>query len=133
MTYRKFDTCTWRDPWFELLGKDAKLAFVYFWTNDYCNSAGIYEISDKRITFDLGYGIDTVSEDLKEKVIWYPEESTIWVKNFFVHQCQNHTFAISALNSVKSDRFKYDIFLNYNINKLKEYKDKLNGHLPDGF
>lgn len=131
MTYRKIDTCIWRKPWFEELEPDAKLAFIYFWTNDYCNQAGIYQITGNRIKFDLGYGIDKVSDQLKNKVIWYPEQSTIWVKNFFKHQCQNAKFAISALNSVKSDNFKYKLFLKYNFNFLLKYKNDLDGHLPD--
>jgi len=131
MTFRKIDTCIWRKPWFELLNRDEKLAFIYLWTNDYCNQAGIYEISTKRIQFDLGYGIDTVSVALKNRVEWYPDKSIVWVKNFFKHQCQNAKFAISAINCIKGDPFKYDIFIDHNINILKKYKNDLNGHLPD--
>ena len=74
MTFRKIDTCLWKDPWFENLQPNEKLAFIYFWTNDYCNAAGLYEISEKRILFDLGYGIDTVSKPLKYKMEWYRSE-----------------------------------------------------------
>lgn len=128
MTFRKIDTCLWKDPWFENLNHKEKLAFIYFWSNDYCNSAGIYEISEKRIQFDLGYGIDMVSLPLKEKVEWYPDESIIWVKNFFKHQCQNKNFAINALNSIKGDLFKLQIFINHNLKLLERFKIDSKGY-----
>ncbi|MBW1939465.1 MAG: hypothetical protein JRI32_04525 [Deltaproteobacteria bacterium] len=128
MTFRKIDTCLWRDPWFECLNPNEKLAFIYFWSNDYCNPAGIYEISEKRILFDLGYGIETVFEPLKKKVEWYPEQSTVWVKNFFKHQCQNDKFAKGAINAVKGDKFKLQIFIKHNLKLLESYKIDTNGY-----
>ena len=86
--------------------------------------------SEKRIIFDLGYGIDTVSKALKEKVVWYEDRSIIWVKNFFKHQCQNPQFAIAAIGCVKKDPFKYNLFVKYNIKKLEGYKNKMDGHFP---
>ena len=128
MTFRKIDTCLWKDPWFENLNPNEKLAFIYFWTNDYCNAAGIYEISEKRIEFDLGYGIDMVSIPLKKKMEWYADRSTVWVKNFFRHQCQNEKFAKGALNSIKGDSFKLKVFIDYNLILLKSYKIDTNGY-----
>ena len=121
MTFRKIDTCLWKDPWFENLQPNEKLAFIYFWTNDYCNAAGLYEISEKRILFDLGYGIDTVSKPLKYKMEWYPLTSTVWVKNFFKHQCQNGKFAVSALNSLNGNTDKLQMFIKYNLPTLKGF------------
>lgn len=121
MAYRKFDTGTWQDPWFEDLSTEAKLAFIYLWTNEICNPAGIYEISEKRIQFELGYGIDTVYSELDTKVYWDRYRKIVWVKNFFRWQCQNHKFALSALNSIKDDPFKLNLFINYNRNILEGY------------
>jgi len=118
MTFRKIDTCIWKDPWFENLNPTQKLAFIYFWSNDYCNAAGIYEISENRIKFDIGYGIDTVWEPLKKKIEWYPEQSTVWVKNFFKHQAQNYNFAVSAIKAIKCDPFKLQVFVKYNSKLL---------------
>lgn len=128
MTFRKFDTCTWKDHWFENLNHKEKLAFIYFWTNDYCNQAGIYEISQRRIEFDIGYGIDMVSEALKEKVEWFPGQSVVWVKNFFKHQCQNKNFAISALKSLNGDSFKIQIFIKYNLTLLNKFEIDLKSY-----
>ena len=131
MTFRKFDTCTWVDPWFEGLVPNEKLAFVYFWTNEHCNQAGIYTISSERIKFELGYSIDTVYEAIKCKVEWFPDKSTVWVKNFFKHQCQNSKFAIAALNSISKDKFKLQLFINYNKQILEGYNLDLFGYHID--
>jgi len=131
MPYRKFDTGTWQDPWFEDLPVNAKLAFVYFWTNEICNQAGIYEISEKRFLFDLGYGIDTISSVLNPKIIWYPDKKIVWVRNFFKRQCQNGKFAISAMNSIKSDPFKLQLFIDYNRKILQGLKIDLSSYHID--
>lgn len=120
MTFRKIDTEMWQDPWFEQLEPEDKLAFIYLWTNPYCNQAGIYEISSRRVSFDIGYHIDTISIPLSEKVIWYPDRKIIWVKNFFRHQCQNGKFAIAALKSIKDDKYKLQIFINHNRKFLED-------------
>jgi len=122
MTFRKFDTCTWTDPWFEKLSPAEKLAFIYFWTNDHCNSAGIYEISESRIRFEIGHGVETVVPALKPKIEWFPECSVVWIKNFFKHQCQNISFATSALNSIKIDVFKLQLFMKYNESILLRFE-----------
>lgn len=100
MSYRKFDTGTWQDPWFEELSPNAKLLFLYLWTNDVCNQAGMYQITKRRIEFELGFSIDGIIESLQEKVYWDPERQIIWVKNFVKWQCQNPSFLISALKIV---------------------------------
>jgi len=124
MTFRKFDTTTWTDPWFEDLSPKAKLAFIYLWTNEICNPAGIYDLSEKRISFELGYGIDTIYSEISDKIYWNKDTKTIWVRNFFKRQCQNYKFAISALNSIKGDPHKLKLFIEYNQDLLLSYKGK---------
>ncbi|MEJ2655582.1 MAG: hypothetical protein P8012_00090 [Desulfobacterales bacterium] len=131
MTYRKFDTGTWVDPWFENLSFKAKLGFVYFWTNEVCNPAGIYEISEKRISFELGYHIDTIYSELDTRILWDKDKNMVWVKNFFRHQCQNSKFAISALNSIRSDSLKLKLFIEYNRPILEHYKIDLSAYHID--
>lgn len=131
MAYRKFDTGTWQDPWFEDLSPKAKLAFIYLWTNEVCNPAGIYEISEKRIKFELGYGIDTIYSEIDTKIHWDHTRKTVWVKNFFRRQCQNSKFAIAALNSIKDDPYKLKTFIEYNRDVLESFTDKNGGLLVD--
>lgn len=107
MSFRKFDTCTWNDPWFEKLSTSAKLLFVYLFTNNACNQAGLYQITAKRIKFECDIDIDKYTTELQEKVFWSPQDNVVWVKNFFKHQCQNDKFAKAALSSVKNLPAKY--------------------------
>jgi uncharacterized phage protein (TIGR02220 family) len=100
MTFRKFDTGTWKDPWFESLSTKAKLAYIYLWTNSYCTQAGVCELSNRRIEFELGYSIDTIFSELDTRIWRDHTRNLYWVKNFFRHQCQNAKFAIAALNSL---------------------------------
>ena len=82
MTYRMVDTETWTDPWFEDLSVEAKLLFLYLWTNNRCNSAGMYRINQKVMEVESGVNGSHL-EALKEKVEYHPEERVVWVKNFF--------------------------------------------------
>lgn len=107
MAFRKFDTGTWQDPWFEALSKDAKLLFIYLWTNETCNAAGMYRLTKKRIYFDCGVDIDKTSEEIKEKIVWNTEETIVWVKNFFKHQRQNEKFSQSAVKAILGLPYKF--------------------------
>lgn len=107
MTYRKFDCDTWTDPWVEALPPEAKLLFVYAWTNNSCNHAGVYQLTRERIKFDCGVDIEQYADVLKDKLEWDSERSLLWVKNFFKHQCQNASFATAALKDIAE--FDHDV------------------------
>jgi hypothetical protein len=122
MAYRKFDTGTWQDPWFEDLGPKAKLAFIYLWTNDTCNQAGLYKISKRRMEFELGFSINGVMESLQDKIFWDPERQIVWVKNFVKWQCQNQSFFTAALKIVSE--MPKDLqaeFVRYNQKLIENY------------
>jgi len=131
MAYRKFDTGTWTDPWFEQLSPRAKLAFIYFWTNSQVNQAGLYELSEKRISFELGYGIDTIYIELQPKVYWNDEKGWIWVFNFFRHQCQNPKFAAAAVNCIRDYNERLQLFMCYNRSFLEANKVLVPVSVPD--
>ena len=115
MTCRVFSTKTWQDPWFESLSLKGKMLFIYLWTNNICNQAGMYKITKKRIEFEVGFKIDDAVDELKEKVFWDQENEIVWVKNFFKWQCQNRSFAQAALKSISKLPRKLQLaFVNYN-------------------
>lgn len=121
MAYRKFDTGTWQDPWYESLSKDGKLLFLYLWTNETCNAAGMYRITKKRIYFDCGVDIDKTYDELKQKVLWNPQESIVWIKNFFKHQRQNEKFSQSATKAIFGLPYKLQKdFYEYNKEQLEK-------------
>lgn len=55
----------WTDPYVETLGVEEKLLFLYLLTNPLCNVAGIYEVSDRRISMETGVEIGTVQKALE--------------------------------------------------------------------
>lgn len=100
MAYRKFDTGTWQDVWFEQLEPQGKLLFIYLWTNDVVTQSGCYRISKRRIEFETGIPFEEIIPKLSKKVTWYPDEQIVWVKKFFEWQCQNSSFAKAAIKSL---------------------------------
>ena len=60
MAERGFQTELWTDPFIQGLSPEAKLLFIYLWTNKHCNQAGLYEISLKTMAFDTGLSIETL-------------------------------------------------------------------------
>ena len=52
MAYRYSDTLKWQDEWFVDLTSIEKLLFLYLYDN--CDIAGFFELSYRKISFDLG-------------------------------------------------------------------------------
>ncbi len=126
MTFRNIDTGIWGDPFVEGLCKEAKLLYVYSWTNSHICPAGILETTTKRIAFETG--IDEAElcgliDKLAPKVCWVDGKNALWVKNFFRHQCKNGNFATAAVRSISQ---KYGAIAQewalYNNSVLKRYK-----------
>jgi len=60
--FRKIHTSFWSDPFIQDLDNDHRLFYLYLLTNERTKQCGIYEISKKQISFELGYSIDRVSK-----------------------------------------------------------------------
>lgn len=99
MPIRDFDDGYWTDPYVQPLVKDAKLLYLYLWTNKHCNQAGLYEITLKSISFDTGIAEDELPDLFKlipDKVTWYPEKNLVWVKNFVKRQAKSPQFLVAV-------------------------------------
>jgi hypothetical protein len=59
--FRKVHCSFWSDPFIADLNQQRKLFYLYILTNERTKQCGIYEISKKQISYDLGYSIDIVS------------------------------------------------------------------------
>jgi hypothetical protein len=104
---RGFQTELWTDPFIQGLTPEVKLLFIYLWTNKHCNQAGLYEITLKTMAFDTGLpqeSLPTLLKQLEPKVVWYPEQNLIWVKNFLKRQCKSQSFLIAAAKCLKTVR-----------------------------
>jgi len=102
---RGFDTGFWNDPFVQKLPQEGKTLFAYLWTNDHCNPAGLYEITPMTIAFDTGLppaDIPALLESLKPKVVWYPDENLVWVKNFIKRQSKSSKFLAAAAKYLTS-------------------------------
>ena len=106
--FRKIHTSFWSDCFISELDNDHKLFYIYLMTNERTKQCGVYEISKKQISFDLGYSIDKVSKMLKffilKNKIRYNESTNEigignWLKYNFstspkVQSCINKEFAL---------------------------------------
>jgi len=77
-----FDSDCWADPWFQGLEPIPKLLFIYLWTNDHRNIAGLYTISEKTIAFETGIEQTKIGDLLRglfPKVQYDFDNSICWV------------------------------------------------------
>jgi hypothetical protein len=65
-TQRYISTSFWDDEWIQSLDPSEKLLYLYLMTNPLTNIAGVYKITDRRISFDTGFNIDTVKMILEK-------------------------------------------------------------------
>lgn len=96
---RAIDTSIWSDPWFTEISAPAKMVFMYLLTNERSTAAGIFDLSPRRMAFDIGIDQSTAEAALMEcegRVRWWPDHSIVWVVNFFRHQAVNDNFLKSA-------------------------------------
>ena len=99
---RSISTSIWSDPFFEDLSPSDKLIFVYLITNEKTNMLGIYECSEKKISFETGIDSDTVKMGLKrfERVKKISRVANyIILLNFMKHQKYNTNMKKSALST----------------------------------
>ena len=123
MAERGFQTELWTDPFIQGLSPEAKLLFIYLWTNKHCNQAGLYEISLKTMAFDTGLSIESLPgllSQLEPKVAWYAEQNLVWVKNFLKRQCKSQSFLIAAAKCLLAIKNKnlVEEFIKYNLNLI---------------
>jgi DnaD/phage-associated family protein len=125
MPERGFSTELWNDTFVRKLPKDAKLLFVYLWTNPHCNQAGLYEIDPETIAFETKLAevdIPSLLELLEPKVKWYPETNLVWVKNFIKRQAKSPKFLIAVakcLNLISNNGAVQELIeYNYSIHSI---------------
>jgi hypothetical protein len=104
--FRTIDCATWSDPWFAELQPDAKLLFLYLFTNQRTTPCGACELSLRQIAFDTGLDAGTIIpllESLSPKVVCWPELNIVWLRNFYRRQAGNSNrdnYAKAARNSL---------------------------------
>jgi hypothetical protein len=90
VTFRTVSVDMWRkDDWFADLAPDAKLVWIYSFTNDSTSPAGIYRIALRTIANDTGIALERVKEIIAEFSTagkLYYENGIIWPVTMRKHQ-----------------------------------------------
>lgn len=82
--YRQIHTQIWRDNWFLDLEADEKLLFIYLFSNDNSNLAGLYEMHEKIIVLETGLAKERIHEiiakfEADKKVLY--KDGVVWIVN----------------------------------------------------
>ena len=82
--YRQIHTCIRMDAWFFDLEPDHKLLWVYLFSNERANLAGLYDIHKKIIAFETGLSLQSIDAGFaaftKAGKAYY-EDGWVWVPN----------------------------------------------------
>lgn len=105
MPERGIATEIWDDVWFEALEMPQRYLFIYLFSNQHCNQAGLYELTLKKMSLETRIPeteLVSLLLSLSPKVKWYPELDLVWVKNFLRRQARSSKFLIAAAKSLRS-------------------------------
>jgi hypothetical protein len=89
---RIISTKFWSDPFIQDLKPDEKLLYIYLMTNERTSICGIYEITDKTISFDTGLTVPRVQQvvdSLVQSGKLRKYENWVLLTNFTKHQKSN--------------------------------------------
>ena len=102
--FRKIHTSFWSDTFIQDLDNEHRLFYLYLLTNERTKQCGIYEISKKQMSFDLGYSIDRVSKLIKYfikigKILYSEDTKEIALKNWNKYNGSSSPKVISCIQS----------------------------------
>lgn len=139
-----FNSSTWGDPWVRKLSKNAKILFLYLWTNNHKNLIAMYPIDPETIAFETGLSqkdIIGAFEALKPKVLYDPKTCYVWVVNHVRHQYMRGGISPKivigikkCLLSIKHPFVGKFIAVYEDIQELQELTDRVYiGYLDSGY
>lgn len=102
--YRKIHLSFWSDTFIQDLDSEHKLFYLYLLTNANTKQCGVYEISKRQISFDLGCSIDRVSILLKYfsdmgRIMYSPETNEIALKNWMKYNGSTSPKVVKCINT----------------------------------
>lgn len=95
--YRQIHTKIWKDTWFFELSSDAKLLWIYLFSNERANLTGLYDLHERIIAFETGLSVETIRATFDLFAAAgkaYYEDGWVWVPNLIKYNA-------GSLNSVK--------------------------------
>lgn len=134
-TQRYISTSFWDDEWIQSLDPSEKLLYLYYMTNTLTNIAGVYKITERRVSFDTGFNISTIQHimqkfDKSGKVFRHGEWVVLptWAKHQKVSERDNNRKGIDAiLKSLPDDVFSFIVEKGYKYIYLNEIGRPLQG------
>ena len=102
--FRKIHTSFWSDPFIQDLDNDHRLFYLYLLTNERTKQCGIYEISKKQMSFELGYSMDRVSKLLAYfikvgKILYSETTKEVALKNWMKYNGSTSPKVVSCIKS----------------------------------
>lgn len=139
-----FNSATWGDPWVRKLPKNAKILFLYLWTNNHKNLIAMYAIDPETISFETGLSVKEVLaalDVLKPKVLYDPKTYYVWVVNHVRHQFMRGKMSPKIVDGIKklllSIRHPFTgkfLTVYKDIQELQELTDRVYvGYLDSGY
>lgn len=131
--FRKIETRFWSDTYIqEEMSAEDKYFYLYLMTNEYTKQIGIYCISKKQMSFDLGYSIESVKALLQRfenhhKLIKYDSETREiillnWAKNNLnVGGKPVQDLIKKEIKEIKNKDFLFLMYENCPENELKKF------------
>jgi hypothetical protein len=128
---RYINTKIWDDTWYEELGPEHKLIWLYLLTNNQTNLLGIYEISIRKIAYHTRINIDEVAKAIQkfqeDDKVFYVDNHIIIV-NFFKNQNLNSNMMKNVIENYKElkDSVK-DVIKNNHLKGFQRLSKALKG------
>ena len=115
--FRKIHVTFWSDSFVSNLTDKEKLFYLYLLTNSKTSQLGVYEITKKQISFDLGYSIDTVSNLIKsiektDKIRYNEITCEMAIKNWYKYN-GNSSIKVKSLTDKESQNIKDKSLIEY--------------------
>lgn len=134
-TQRYISTSFWDDEWIQTLDPSEKLLYLYFMTNPLTNIAGVYKVTERRVSFDTGFNISTIQHIMSKfekagKVFRHGEWIALptWPKHQRVSDRDNNRKGIDAiLKALPDDVFAFIVEKGYKYIYLNELGRALEG------
>lgn len=112
MQTRIIHTKVWDDEWFQGLSDDAQRLFIYLLTCQDVNQCGMFEITDRKLTYYIrfeGERLKKAKKELEPKVIFH--NSWVYIKNINKFNKfrgdRNVSASLSELLKVPTDFIEY--------------------------
>jgi hypothetical protein len=100
-----FDNSIWNDPDFLALSSDARLVYIWTWTNPRCGMAGIYKLAPSQAAAETGLPevrVRTALVELGEARFAFYEGNVLWVRTRVKHLRQKtKQIAVAVANDLR--------------------------------